>query len=70
MLLKSKDTQDLVKVLDLDALINPAHDTVPGQDQAGQEEQNPTEFSKQDLLFPSGETLPRCWLDANYQSGR
>jgi len=70
MLLKSKDTQDLVKILDLDALINPAQDTVPGQDQAGQEEQNPTEFSKQDLLFPSGETLPRCWLDANYQSNR
>jgi hypothetical protein len=68
MLLKLKDTQDLVQVLDLNALINPARDTVPGQDQAGQEEQNPTEFSKQDLLFPSGETLPRCWLDANYQS--
>lgn len=68
MLLKSKDTQDLVKVLDLDALINPAQDKVAAQDQAGQEEQNPTEFSKQDLLFPSGETLPRCWVDANYRS--
>lgn len=70
MLLKSKDTQDLIKILDLEALINPAQDTVSGQDQAGQEEQSPTEYSKTDLVFPSGETLPRCWLDADYKNSR
>ena len=24
-------------------------------------------FAKADLQFPSGEPLPRCWLDAHYR---
>jgi hypothetical protein len=68
MLLKTKDSQDLIKVLDLEALINPAQDVVSGQDQAGQEEQNPAQFPKAELQFPSGEALPRCWMDADYKS--
>jgi hypothetical protein len=35
--------------------------------QAGEEEQDPEPIEKQNLIFPSGESLPRCWIDADYQ---
>jgi hypothetical protein len=52
----------------LEQLISPQEEQVMGQEQAGQEEQEPESFMKKDLVFPSGETLPRCWLDSNYKS--
>lgn len=57
----------LIKILDIDMLIDPNHRKVSGQIQEGQEEQEPEDFSKQNLEFPSGEALPLCWLDVNYQ---
>ncbi|MDX2099735.1 MAG: acetyltransferase [Leptolyngbyaceae cyanobacterium bins.59] len=68
MLLKDKTTDTLVEILDITALINPVEANVTAQDQAGQEEQNPQSYLKQQLQFPSGEALPRCWVDAEYQS--
>ncbi len=67
MLLKDKQTGTLLKILDTDALIDPSKATVKGRDQAGQEEQDPEEYSKDALLFPSDERLPRCWMDPDYQ---
>jgi hypothetical protein len=67
VLLQSIETHDLIKVLNVDELVNPSHPQVCGQRQAGQEEQNLEYYSKNELIFPSGETLPRCWLDANYR---
>ncbi|MBD0361716.1 MAG: acetyltransferase [Coleofasciculus sp. C3-bin4] len=67
MLLKDKETDNLIEILDVEALFNPTTQSVPGQIQAGQEEQNPASFEKQSLKFPSGENLPRCWMDADYQ---
>lgn len=67
MLLKDKQTGTLLKILDTDALIDPLQSTVKGRDQAGQEEQDPEEYSKDALLFPSDEHLPRCWMDPDYQ---
>lgn len=66
MLLKSKETGTLIKIQDTESLINPNQHEISGQDQAGQEEQNTTTYSKEELVFPSGESLPRCWLDSNY----
>ncbi|WNZ24065.1 acetyltransferase [Leptolyngbya sp. NK1-12] len=66
MLLQIKQNDTLIEVLDLEALISPTHSTIPGRIQSGQEEQDPEEFPKQDLVFPSGEALPKCWLDADY----
>ncbi|MGI0485081.1 acetyltransferase [Pantanalinema rosaneae CENA516] len=68
MLLQKKETGDLIKVLDTDALINPNQSSISGRVQAGQEEQDPEEITKENLVFPSGEKLPRCWLDAEYQA--
>jgi hypothetical protein len=33
----------------------------------GEELQDPAAYAKDDLVFPSGEALPRCWVDAQYR---
>jgi hypothetical protein len=68
MFLQDKQTGVLVEVLDTAKLSNPVEQAIQGKVQEGQEEQDPTEFSKQNLIFPSGENLPRCWIDADYQT--
>ena len=70
MFLQLKGSNDLVKILDIQELLDPNIDIVHGQDQEGQEEQEPDSFQKENLVFPSGETLPRCWLDANYRHAK
>lgn len=67
MFLKDKETDTLVEILSLEDLFDPNKNAISGQTQAGQEEQNPASFEKNSLKFPSGEELPRCWMDANYQ---
>lgn len=67
MFLKDKETDSLVEILSVEDLFDPNKNTVPGQGQAGQEEQNSASFKKENLKFPSGEELPRCWMDVNYQ---
>ncbi|AKG21602.1 hypothetical protein [Calothrix sp. 336/3] len=66
MLLQDKQNGNLVEILDIKQLFDPTKNILKGQYQAGEEEQDPEEFEKQSLIFPSGEELPRCWLDANY----
>lgn len=68
MLLQCKDSGELVEIKDIQELINPNADTVQAQDQEGQEEQDPETYKKENLVFPSGESLPRCWKDANYKN--
>jgi hypothetical protein len=68
MLLQEKETGVLVEILDTDDLVNPVRDKISGRVQSGQEEQPPKDFSKDTLLFPSGEDLPKCWVDANYRN--
>jgi hypothetical protein len=67
MFLKDKQTGTLVQVIDIEELFDPNKNSISGQTQAGQEEQNPDSFEKNNLKFPSGEDLPRCWMDTNYQ---
>ena len=67
MYLKDKQTGDLVEVLTLDDLFDPFKATVSGRFHAGEELQEPREFAKADLIFPSGEALPRCWTDPHYK---
>lgn len=69
MLLQVKDSGELVKILDVQELINPNQDLVHAQEQEGQEEQEADSYKKENLVFPSGESLPRCWLDADYRNG-
>jgi hypothetical protein len=67
MFLKDKKTGDLVAIVDLEGLFNPLSDVVLARDQAGEEEQDPTTYAKEQLSFPSGEPLPRCWVDVHYR---
>lgn len=67
MFLKNKQNGDVVEVLALDNLFDPNRKAVTGRYHAGEELQDPEPFAKADLVFPSGEALPRCWLDPHYR---
>jgi hypothetical protein len=67
MFLKQKSTQGLVEIITLRDLWDPCITEVTGRLHAGQEMQDPETFSKADLMFPSNEALPACWLDADYR---
>ena len=67
MFLKEKTTDDLIEVLSLQDLFDPFNHKLVGRYQRGEETQDPEKFSKTGLVFPSGEHLPRCWLDAHYR---
>jgi len=69
MYLKHKPSGDLVEILELSDLFAPHHAQVKGRFHAGEEIQEPDNFAKGDLIFPSGEPLPACWVDPDYRSG-
>lgn len=67
MFVKHKDSGKLVEVLGLRDLINPMHPALVGRYHAGEELQDPESFEKADLVFCSGEALPKCWTDVHYR---
>ena len=62
--LRHDKASSLVEVLDLPQLFDPFQEQVQARLHGGEELQDPGSFLKADLLFPSGEELPRCWLRA------
>jgi hypothetical protein len=68
MYLRDKKSGDLVEVLDVVAMVDPCSAQLQGRFHAGEELQDPATFDKGQLEFPSGEPLPRCWVDASYRS--
>lgn len=67
MLLKERNSGHMVEVLNLLDLMNLNRDEVLGCYQEGEEQQDPENFRKTDLIFLSGEALPRCWTDPHYR---
>ena len=67
MLLKERNSTHMIEVLSIVDLINPNRDEVVGRIQEGEEQQDPQKFKKIDLIFLSGEELPRCWQDPHYR---
>lgn len=67
MYLKDRESGNLVEVLDVQELVDPCRDRLRGRFHAGEEVQDPSEFAKSGLSFPSGEELPRCWIDPHYR---
>ena len=61
MFLKQRQEGHLIEVTDFQELINPLRKGVRGRLHFGEEMQDAEIFPKADLLFPSGELLPRCW---------
>lgn len=67
MFLKHKSNGQLVEVLTLDSMYDPCLKEITGRMHAGEEMQDPETFVKSELIFPSGESLPICWLDPHYR---
>ena len=67
MFLKDQKSGDLVEVLDISALADPFQATIKGRFHVGEELQEPEDFNKSNLVFPSNESLPRCWVDSKYK---
>lgn len=67
MFLQHKRSAALIEVLDPSNLYDPCIDAITGRLHGGEEMQEPESFIKSEMLFPSGEPLPRCWLDPDYR---
>jgi hypothetical protein len=67
--LKYRPDGSLVEVLDVKQLMDPFAACLSGRFHAGEEMQEPQSFTKTDLVFPSDEAMPRCWLDPAYHQG-
>ncbi len=67
MFLQEKDSQRMVEILSLSDLFDPFQEKVVGRYHAGEEMPEPATYAKSALSFPSGEALPRCWVDPGYR---
>jgi hypothetical protein len=67
MFLKEKSSGHLVEVLKPQELFDPVQPQFTGRLNVGEEMPEAQAFSKADVCFPSGETLPRCWMDVHYR---
>jgi len=67
MFLKSRNNGNMVDVSQMRELTNLYHDTVQGCYQSGEEMQDLQAFDKSELIFLSGEDLPKCWTDPHYR---
>jgi len=70
MFLKNRKTGSLIEISDIRELTDPFQQSVTGSLHSGEERQDPERFSKADLVFPSGERLPLCWIDHDYKKKR
>lgn len=67
MLMKNRKNEHMIEVMNVVDLMNLNLAQVLGRYQEGEEQQDPQKFDKADLVFLSGEELPRCWTDPHYR---
>ncbi|ABA59503.1 hypothetical protein [Nitrosococcus oceani] len=67
MYLKHTTSSDLIEILNIKELIDPSRGSITGRSHVGEEMQEPASFQKRELIFPSGEMLPQCWIDPDYK---
>jgi hypothetical protein len=67
MFVQHKTTNHLIEVLTMQDLYDPFCLEIMGQSHSGEELQDETSYIKSELVFPSGEELPRCWVDPHYR---
>jgi hypothetical protein len=67
MFLKNKSSGDLAEVVDVAMLVDPHAQQLMVRYQAGEEVGDPVQADKSAFVFPSGEALPKCWLDSHYR---
>lgn len=66
MFLKNSSNGDLVEALDLQTVFDPFVKSIQARTQAGEDTMDVVIVAKDELVFPSGETLPLCWCDCHY----
>jgi len=67
MLLMGKETGYLIEVLDPTEVFDPFKDSFTGRLDFGEDVAEPDSFTKVSVSFPSGENLPKCWIDPHYR---
>jgi hypothetical protein len=67
MFLKDKSSGDLAEVVDMSMLVDPHAQQLMVRYQAGEEVGDPVKVDKTGFVFPSGESLPKCWRDPHYR---
>jgi hypothetical protein len=67
MFLMHKPTESLVEVLNPIDLFDPCLKEIVARSHSGQEMQDPEAYLKAELVFPSGEPLPVCWINPHYR---
>jgi len=67
MFLKQDSSGHMVEVLSIPDLMDQYKQSISGRLQYGEETQATESFDKIDLVFLSGESLPRCWVDPHYR---
>jgi len=67
MFLKNTDNGDLAQLVELSELTDPNAASITVRYHAGEEAGEPVSVEKTKLSFPSGEALPKCWLDPHYR---
>lgn len=67
MLLQEKDTGHLIEVLEPKEVFDPFEKEFTGVLDYGEERSDPQKFTKDAVVFPSGEPLPQCWRDPEYR---
>ena len=67
MYVKNRKNSDLAQVEKLLELTDPNLKTVTVHYFSGGEVGEPESAEKADLVFPSGEELPKCWFDPHYR---
>lgn len=67
MFLKDSTNGHLIEVLDATALFDPSETHFEGRYNWGEDLPDPEPFAKANVIFPSGEPLPQCWLDMHYR---
>jgi hypothetical protein len=65
--MKNRKNEHMIEVMNVVDLMNLNLAQVLGRYQEGEEQQDPQKFDKADLVFLSGEELPRCWTDPHYR---
>ena len=68
MYLKNISNGHLVEILNVTELFDPFNTDIIGRYHYGEEVQEPEKFKKANLIFLSGEELPKCWMDPHYRN--
>jgi len=70
MFMMERESANLLKIENIEALWDPFESQLMARSQAGEEEQPSSPVDKQKLVFPSGEELPECWINPNFGTPR